>query len=78
MLANLSAPVQGVHLQKEAVVFQGPLIFVVLHIDLDQTHHAGGNIEVVFLLSGNWELFGMQRFLYIVIGQTMGAQQFTT
>ena len=37
---SLSAPVQGVHLWKEAVVFRGPLILVMpisgLHIDLDQ------------------------------------------
>lgn len=40
MLARLSAPGEGAHLQKEAVVFRGPLILVVpisgLHIDLDQ------------------------------------------
>ena len=40
MLANLSAPVQRVQLQKEALVIEGPLILVLpvsgLYIDLDK------------------------------------------
>ena len=54
MAAGLSVPVQGVHLQNEAVVFRAPLTFVmpilVLHLDLDNTLiHTGGNIGFVFL-----------------------------
>ena len=55
MQANLSVPVQGVHLCKEAVVFKVLLILVMpglgLHTKLDQFKHgkniiiyAGGNI----------------------------------
>ena len=54
MPAGLDMPVQGVHLQNEAVVFRAPLIFVIpilgLHLDLDNTLiHTGGNIGIVFL-----------------------------
>ena len=58
-VAGLSAPVQGVYLRKEALVFgRGALIFVIpiyVHVNpkparkwRDTIIHAGGNIGVVF------------------------------
>lgn len=57
---GLSAPIQCVHFQEEAIVFGAPVILVMpiseLHLDLNQLEneannifHAGGNIGVTFL-----------------------------
>lgn len=45
MLANLSLPIQGVHVRTEEVVFGGPIVLVMhvlgLHMDLDQLENEG-------------------------------------
>ena len=75
MHANLPAPVQGVHLQKEAVgCLQGPpnprdvLYVITLRSRLTQSWsntkiHAGTNIEVIFL--SNIYLWGSQAILLL-------------
>jgi hypothetical protein len=65
MLVGLFTPIQGVHLQKEAVVVGGSLILIMfilrLHVDLDQLkneatplwcHEDSPNQDIIFYRHG--------------------------